>query len=477
MIISLRAESFMRETKIHALVASISTVIFWGWPFYQLYGHNQVHWLQYETHEYFRDLGWVLVTGLLIFLVLFRLARRVQPRTILRVQLLLLLLASLQFLRFLIRHLIDIEKLSPGAWLAIWATPVLIALGLISAWVAWVWPLPDLRKAVLAFLGCLALVFVINWRPHGFYENHVRRARVTGQAGDPTIHLIVFDGLAYDVLFDRGSVVDDYPVFAALAERSHVFHRAWAPGDTTAISVPAMLTGRLGVELEGSLFCSLADRYNVWITGAYFPYCQMVECYYACDTQTLVLKNIFLRALPKRYTDASLLAIVRGQEEMLVDNLSSAVTGAGNFYFTHFVLPHFPYLLDRDGLRPNFTLGTQSMTAYRQQVAYADALLGRILAKMEELGQLENSLVIVTSDHANRATLGSAQRQHIPFFVRLPGQKTASHHRTPINSIGVKDLVESFIDRDPMFLANLDCPDCAATFADDTGSAEEKPTR
>ena len=68
MIISLRAESFMRETKLHALVASIATVIFWGWPFFQLYGLNQVHWLQYESHEYFRDLGWVVVTGLLVFL-------------------------------------------------------------------------------------------------------------------------------------------------------------------------------------------------------------------------------------------------------------------------------------------------------------------------------------------------------------------------------------------------------------------------
>lgn len=72
---------------------------------------------------------------------------------------------------------------------------------------------------------------------------------------------------------------------------------------------------------------------------------------------------------------------------------------------------------------------------YDAGIAYTDALLGELFAHMEKLGLMENTLVVVLSDHgegfwehglASHGTTLYREVLHVPLIVRLPGQNPRS---------------------------------------------------
>jgi len=125
-------------------------------------------------------------------------------------------------------------------------------------------------------------------------------------------------------------------------------------------------------------------------------------------------------------------------------------------YFSYFHLfsPHFPYkpgrrywkLFEDDGFKPvpkplhpvGFGLGEEDLlskrTAYDQQIAHVDGEFGHLLDLLEEYGILDNSYLVVTSDHGEifeRGFYGHGEifmyepAIKIPLLISAPSQTRA----------------------------------------------------
>jgi arylsulfatase A-like enzyme len=93
---------------------------------------------------------------------------------------------------------------------------------------------------------------------------------------------------------------------------------------------------------------------------------------------------------------------------------------------------------------------------YFGEITHLDAAIGRLLSRVEELGLLENTIIVFTSDHGEMGgcrgrfekSVPYEEATHIPLIVRLPGQKQA--RRT--------DALFSSVDFMPTLLALCDLP-------------------
>ena len=89
---------------------------------------------------------------------------------------------------------------------------------------------------------------------------------------------------------------------------------------------------------------------------------------------------------------------------------------------------------------------------YDEYVANVDAEFGRLISNLEQSGALENSYVIVTSDHGElfeRGEIGHASAlmyapvTHIPLLIRAPGQQ----HRVDVHSMTTNlDLLPTLLN-------------------------------
>ncbi|HKJ28019.1 MAG TPA: sulfatase-like hydrolase/transferase, partial [Anaerolineales bacterium] len=70
--------------------------------------------------------------------------------------------------------------------------------------------------------------------------------------------------------------------------------------------------------------------------------------------------------------------------------------------------------------------------AYNQAIRYVDVEFGRLMEGLEQSGQLENTIVILTSDHGEMFERGLTEHTrpvyyqssiHVPLLIFMPGQK------------------------------------------------------
>jgi arylsulfatase A-like enzyme len=178
------------------------------------------------------------------------------------------------------------------------------------------------------------------------------------------------------------------------------------------------------------------------------------------------------RVTPDRRSAGAALSKV---ERWLADN-----AGAPFFLFVHFFDPHGPYdppppydlmydpsysgNLDGDwyALSPDEKreltedpVEVAHMSArYAGEVSYADANVGVLLARLEELGLLERTLVVLTSDHGESLTEHGYYFDHgaylyevslgVPLIVRLPGGENGGTRREEL--VTLADIAPTTLD-------------------------------
>ncbi len=91
---------------------------------------------------------------------------------------------------------------------------------------------------------------------------------------------------------------------------------------------------------------------------------------------------------------------------------------------------------------------------YAGEVAFVDSCMGRLLAALEEMGYLDDSIVVILSDHGHPLNdhgkfLKGADRMYgellnVPFIVRLPGGKGAGGRHDAL--IQFQDLLPTLFD-------------------------------
>jgi arylsulfatase A-like enzyme len=113
----------------------------------------------------------------------------------------------------------------------------------------------------------------------------------------------------------------------------------------------------------------------------------------------------------------------------------------GRVFLLHTLLPHNPYVFDAEGQfssdkTSNF-VRTRSPTPsefaatwprYREQIRYADTILGEIIDTLERRGLYDRATLIVTSDHGLRLSYPTAEHAiemplltpEVPMFIRSP---------------------------------------------------------
>jgi arylsulfatase A-like enzyme len=100
--------------------------------------------------------------------------------------------------------------------------------------------------------------------------------------------------------------------------------------------------------------------------------------------------------------------------------------GKSGFFWLHLVAPHSPY-----AKHPEHNFGPSKQARYYGEVAFDDALIGRVLEHLEKHGYFEDSLIVFFSDHGESLADNGRYFGHgigmrgrytdIPLLVRYPG--------------------------------------------------------
>lgn len=146
------------------------------------------------------------------------------------------------------------------------------------------------------------------------------------------------------------------------------------------------------------------------------------------------------------------------------------------FHFLHVVLPHDPWshLPSGKSFQKRSSYGDPIYGSYKEdwcddelpvrqawqryllQLQFADLWLGRILDRLEELGQLDESLLIVTSDHGMAFVPGISRRIptaatipdiiSVPLFIKQPHQRNAVVSDRNVETIDILPTIAEILD-------------------------------
>jgi tetratricopeptide (TPR) repeat protein len=116
------------------------------------------------------------------------------------------------------------------------------------------------------------------------------------------------------------------------------------------------------------------------------------------------------------------------------------------FIWMHYWDPHEPHIA------PAPFSQLHAHDPYQGEIAYADDALGAMLRKLDELGELDRTLVIMTSDHgegrgehneATHAFLAHETTLHVPLIMQVPGLGAG---RRVVENVGTVDIVPTVLD-------------------------------
>jgi arylsulfatase A-like enzyme/Tfp pilus assembly protein PilF len=119
------------------------------------------------------------------------------------------------------------------------------------------------------------------------------------------------------------------------------------------------------------------------------------------------------------------------------------------FAWVHYFDPHQPF----EPAPPFDQLYADD--PYDGEIAYADASLGYLLARLERLGVMDRTLVIMTADHGEglsehnevtHAMLAYNSTLHVPLIIRPPADGGAPRGKVVDERVGTVDIVPTILD-------------------------------
>jgi hypothetical protein len=317
-----------------------------------------------------------------------------------------------------------------------------------------------------------------------------------------------------------------FPGFARLAETSTFFERTSALFGGTEKSVPSLLSGQIPEwdalpvisNYPDNLFTILEGTYDIKADEYVTQMCPDAACLPPADSPSSFWKDsaiVTTRALLDEATaDRFVPAIdgrwnafgesgpetpavaneARSREEIKEDRRAEdedrdrfrrflgdigepAAGESPGLDYIHLFQPHEPlrYLpsgqsyspggpfeLDGDGWPDNQPMLDQRLQAYEAQVLNADRQVGLLLDRMEETGVLDESLLVVTSDHgmvqwagtpnkglaANLAPEVLSEVVSVPLFIKAPGQSEPVVDPRPTQLIDVLPTILDHLGAD-----------------------------
>jgi hypothetical protein len=280
------------------------------------------------------------------------------------------------------------------------------------------------------------------------------------------IIVFLFDELSYQYLYQGGKVRKEFPHFAALSTQSVNYHNARALGKSTFPTIPKLMSGTENHNIrlinnrlmtkdkngkienyeygDDSLFARALKRgYATVAVGPYFPYCDSLKSYlHHCYSYSIynygslsakfsvinpIATNLILwpQQLPSGFLKRPISSIWqrRGVNETLERTLSLLKLQQPIMLFSHFYIPHIPFVFDADGYNPASNPFLENNENYIRQLKYVDIVLGRLIDELKRLDKFDNSTIVVRSDHDFRIMTPSEERNKIPLLIKKVGQK------------------------------------------------------
>jgi hypothetical protein len=305
------------------------------------------------------------------------------------------------------------------------------------------------------------------------FDSHPAPAEVS--VAVPTrVVMIVLDELPTASLLDGSGRVDAalFPNFAALARDGTWYRNSTTVAPVTEAAVPAILTGELPHpgdpaavtnEYPKNLFTLLGGSYRMNVHESLTRLCPTNLCVPRArslgagkGTRGMVADaaSIWAEFADPRESDSPVFDLRFGLDSTAFatgERFVSTLRPSGSrprLDFLHVLLPHFPwhYLATgqdyaslpghANGLHGQAWASDEVASLMRVrhllQVQATDTLLGRVVTRLRELGEYENSMVVVTADHGVAFEGGAPMRSitpatvpdiaWTPLFIKAPGR-------------------------------------------------------
>lgn len=256
---------------------------------------------------------------------------------------------------------------------------------------------------------------------------------------DFNIVLVTIDTLRADHLGTYGYARPTSPTIDALAADGTVFQAGWAHAPSTRYSIPAILTGRLPLDVYYDMsiwWPGLATRATTiaealqalgFVTGAitnydYFDRSRhMDQGFLEYDNENRMLHNGVTGAGPERTRGSS----SKQQTDKAIGFIDRHA-GERFFLWLHYYDPHADY--EPHGEVPSF--GSDEVARYDGEIRFTDLHLGRLIDQLKAKALYDRTVVVITGDHGegfgehgitrHGYHLYAAQTK-VPLIIRVPG--------------------------------------------------------
>lgn len=268
-------------------------------------------------------------------------------------------------------------------------------------------------------------------------------ADVAPKLAEMNILFITSDAVRADHLSAYGYKRQTSPVIDALAAEGVRFANAWSHAPSTRYSIPAILTGRYPSTIkigsggnwppdlhpDNRLLSEIVKDLGYYTGGTftyhYFaPGWKLNQGYDEYDYSLQTLHS--MGGDPAKTRGTSALQLTEKNLDFLTRN-----AGKKFFLWTHYYDTHFAFEPHPDA--PETDFGKSEMDLYDGEIRYTDLQLGRLFAKLKELGLWDKTIIVITSDHGEgfgEHNLPASKRHgyhlyrnetKVPLIVRVPG--------------------------------------------------------
>jgi len=278
---------------------------------------------------------------------------------------------------------------------------------------------------------------------------------------DFNVVLITIDTTRADHLGAYGYPRATSPNLDKLAADGTVFDHAWAHAPSTRYSMPAILTGRLPLDVyyDTSVqgWPGLAQRATTlgealqplgFVTGAITNYWyfgrerHMDQGFNEYDNENARLHNAVAGAGPEQTTGSS----SKQQSDKAIAFVDKHASERF-FLWVHYYDPHYAY--EPHSEVPSF--GGDRMALYDGEIRFTDMHVGRLLDDLRAKGLYDKTVIVVTGDHGegfgehgvelHGYHLYAAQTK-VPIIIRVPGLPP-HHAQTPAGHV---DIMPTLVD-------------------------------
>jgi choline-sulfatase len=285
---------------------------------------------------------------------------------------------------------------------------------------------------VLVTPGVLTYAWLRSRAPRTDDEARTHLARMRPAVQDLNVVVVTLDTTRADRLGCYGFAGVQTPNIDALAREGVVFDNATAVVPLTFPSHSSMFTGLVpphhGVRDNGGFFLgdekvTLAERLKTagYATGAFIG-AWVLESRWGLGQGFDHYSDRFELS---KYKVVSLGTVQKPGDEVMTDTLAwlESVRSRKFFAWVHLYDPHTPYE------PPEPYASRYPDTPYIGEIAYTDAVVGRLTSWLREKGLLDRTVIVLTADHgeslgdhgeAAHAYFIYNATTHVPFIVRTP---------------------------------------------------------